>query len=536
MSLRSPSLDQRPGPPSHCRAWSLEGGHSMHRPPNIEEVYDGIRDASYICLVSLILIIYDHMLTFNVELESFWTLSLTWLRALFFIRSIVYHHQPGFASHCTYSLAALALINTHSLQACAPLTAIIQYGTCIIITMSSIVQFTRVYILYKPQRWVVRVFLFAMFCLWGSFVGFVIRNERSLQFRDDWLPNKVGCPGCRAARGGVSTWKPFVPILIQQTIVAAMIVFKALTTTTNGEYAKGFMTVLVRDGAIVYVAILFSIVICFVGASVKSLSVPLSVSNILLPVFSICTTRLLINLRAGPYSHRHNDIFAGVEMTGLYLGGYIGGIAPARGVEGAVVTEIGNTTIIEVPIVDLEDARGTSRCGDRMGDDSAGSHGHGHHGRDSFLATSPALKVSALGATPGWERWDHRLPTKDLKLPSASPADQRFHLSEGELVGPACRLVRSQSQQVRKGRRRSEYPRESERAGTAKSATTLVSSVGEDPDGIALAPNPTPGSRPGTGGTEQTLVRKNSYYSPAGSPLDEEKRAESPPLKPPPTG
>lgn len=499
----------------------------MHRPPNIEEVYDGIRDASYICLVSLILIIYDHMLTFNVELESFWTLSLTWLRALFFINRYL---SILLAAVQLYTITSLGLPAT----ACAPLTATIQYGTCIIITMSSIVQFTRVYILYKPQRWVVRVFLFAMFCLWGSFVGFVIRNERSLQFRDDWLPNKVGCPGCRAARGGVSTWKPFVPILIQQTIVAAMIVFKALTTTTNGEYAKGFMTVLVRDGAIVYVAILFSIVICFVGASVKSLSIPLSVSNILLPVFSICTTRLLINLRAGPYSHRHNDIFAGVEMTGLYLGGYIGGIAPARGVEGAVVTEIGNTTIIEVPIVDLEDARGTSRCGDRMGDDAAGSDSHGH-GRDSFLATFPALKVSALGATPGWERWDHRLPTKDLKLPSASPADQRFHLSEGELVGPACRLVRSQSQQVRKGRRRSEYPRESERAGTAKSATTLVSSVGEDADGIdaaAPAPKPAPGSRPGTGGTERTLVRKSSYYAPAGSPLDEEKRAESPP----PTG
>lgn len=79
---------------------------STNPPPlDVEAIVHGIRDASYLCLVSLTLIvsgtlvnsyllnihtisqIYDHILTFNVELESFWTLSLTWLRALFFVVS-----------------------------------------------------------------------------------------------------------------------------------------------------------------------------------------------------------------------------------------------------------------------------------------------------------------------------------------------------------------------------------------------------------------------------------------------------------------
>lgn len=300
-----------------------------------------------------------------------------------------------------------------------------------------------------------------------------------------------------------------------------MILFKGLATRAKGDYTKGVMGVLVRDGTIVYLAILFSIIICFVGTTARSLSIPLSVSNIMLPVFSICTTRLLVNLRPSPHPIRHNDIFAGVEMTGLYLGGYLGGIAPARGVEGAVVTEIGNTTIIEVPIVDMEGARGSSRCGDRIGDDGAASDCHSH--RDVYLTTSPPLKVSALGATPGWEHWDHRLPTKDFKLPSAassSPPDRTFYLGDVE----EDHGLLSQQQHMRTGKRRHEY-RTSKRGGTAQSNTaTLVAIVG-DTEG-------TDAPRPGTSGTERTLVRKGSYYAAAGSTVDEE-RPDSPPLKPP---
>ena len=78
----------------------------VDKPVDIEAAVLGIRDASYICLVAAVLIVrviyakrlprpspfytqlYDHILTFKVELESFWTLGLTWIRGLFFLVSL----------------------------------------------------------------------------------------------------------------------------------------------------------------------------------------------------------------------------------------------------------------------------------------------------------------------------------------------------------------------------------------------------------------------------------------------------------------
>lgn len=297
-----------------------------------------------------------------------------------------------------------------------------------------------------------------------------------------------------------------------------------------------------------YVVILLTLLICFLRATIKTLGIPLSVFNILLPVFSICTTRLLANLRTSVDFHKHNDLFAGVEMTGLYLGGYLGGIAPARGVEGAIVTEIGNTTIIEVPVVDLPDTRGISRCEDRTGEEGGRPNSDCcSHRSASMMTMSPPLKVSALGATPGWEHWDHRLPTKDFRLPSSSPPDRGPYLDEGEEERPPFsseghlprqqRVQHPHHMQLRHGDRgrssisgRRSQNRASEPGCHARSNTTLVGNAAS-PETTTAASGIAEIERPGTSGTERTLVRKGSYY--AGWPPEEGNGGAPPPFKPP---
>ena len=193
------------------------------------------------------------------------------------------------------------------------------------------------------------------------------------------------------------------------------------------------------------------------------LQVPLLASNLLLPVVSISTSRILLNIRShlsttllthSKHAFAGNTsagVLSGVEMSALYLGGYHGGIGPARGVEGAKVREIGNTTVIEVPIVDdstldeydddertqiqryqdevgvgaMEEGGATSTRGNgevspsTLGRAASATGGH-LHGRPRSRPGSarPALMISALGATPGWEHWDDRVPTKDFHLPT----------------------------------------------------------------------------------------------------------------------
>jgi hypothetical protein len=165
-----------------------------------------------------------------------------------------------------------------------------------------------------------------------------------------------------------------------------------------------------------------------------------------------------------------------MELTGLYLGGYQGGIAPARGVEGATVVEIGNTTVIDVPVQSIDhDVEGSE-------EDTANSDRHG----------SMRIKVSAFGATPKWERWDNRIPTKDFKLPSIPPVSERDRSIEDESRG----VVDQSDDRKRRNRRRT----------LTASQSTIVRS---DTSTIM--------SRPGTSGTEPTLHRKNSYYANVGA-------------------
>jgi hypothetical protein len=207
------------------------------------------------------------------------------------------------------------------------------------------------------------------------------------------------------------------------------------------------------------------------------------------------------------------------------------------------VTEIGNTTIIEVPVVDLVDTRGPSRCGERSGSAEGGGTERAQSDcHASMRATSPPLKVSALGATPGWERWDHRLPTKDFKLPSSSPPERGLHFEGDEEDGQtpfdreahAPQRVQHQVQlRERASTRNSTASRRSQsrandRSGSARSHSSVVS-IAATPTAPSVVPASAEVERPGTSGTQRTLVHKGSYY--AGWPSDDGKSGA--PLKPP---
>jgi hypothetical protein len=207
------------------------------------------------------------------------------------------------------------------------------------------------------------------------------------------------------------------------------------------------------------------------------------------------------------------------------------------------VTEIGNTTIIEVPVVDLVDMRGQSRCGDRPGTaEEGGGTGRAHSdGHTSVMTTSPPLKVSALGAIPGWERWDHRLPTKDFKLPSSPPQECGLHLEDSEEEGQThydrevlvTQHVQHQVQVVERGSTRSRRSQQRVRdwGGSARSYSTIVSMAATT--STVTRPSSSPasaeGEQAGRGGTQPTLVHQGSYH--AGSPSDD--RTGGAPPKPP---
>ncbi|KAG8800590.1 hypothetical protein FRC16_002549 [Serendipita sp. 398] len=217
-------------------------------------------------------------------------------------------------------------------------------------------------------------------------------------------------------------------------ILTSMILYKSVWLKAKSEYARGIMNLLARDGAIVYLGVLSATITIVAGSMTPSIRIQLTVANLLLPLYSISTSRILLNLRLHlsglGFSHvRGNAVISGLELTSLYLGGHYGGIAPARGIEGATVKEIGNTTIIDVPVEDY----GTERSV-RYLQRSISLKGYEVEGPPSVtlnepqpsLPPPPLPKMSTLGATPRWEHWDDLVPTKDCRLSvfkSFSPPD-----------------------------------------------------------------------------------------------------------------
>jgi hypothetical protein len=252
-------------------------------------------------------------------------------------------------------------------------------------------------------------------------------------------------------------------------------------------------------------------VISIVGSLTPAVRIQVTASNVPITVFSICTSRLLLNLSehlsyinypATFLQDRDHGFLSGIEMTGLYLGGYKGGIGLARGVEGATVKELGNTTVIEVPVVDhYEDPENLGSEGSEDGGPDGGEMGNSHvtHG----VSSPPKVAFSALGAAPGWERWDDRVPNKELRLPSLMDHGDKDDISHTDHSRPSSRRHPNSTQ----GRRK--------RPATASSMSQ--SQDGSLSHSITSSSRPVMTSRPGTSGgnTEKILVK--DAWSSSGS-------------------
>ncbi|KAG8822543.1 hypothetical protein FRC17_009548 [Serendipita sp. 399] len=211
-------------------------------------------------------------------------------------------------------------------------------------------------------------------------------------------------------------------------ILTTMILYKSVWLKAKSEYARGIMGLLARDGAIVYLGVLSMTVIVVLGSFTTPIRIQLTASNLLLPLYSLSTSRILLNLRLhlsslGFNSVRGNAIVSGLELTSLYLGGNYGGIAPARGIRGATVKEMGNTTMVNVPVEDYEteeESRNTRYYRHQRSISSNYSPPSTADGQQlSLSAMLP--KVSTLGANPGWEQWGDRVPTRDVRLSAFQP-------------------------------------------------------------------------------------------------------------------
>ncbi|KAG8817496.1 hypothetical protein FRC17_011205 [Serendipita sp. 399] len=220
-------------------------------------------------------------------------------------------------------------------------------------------------------------------------------------------------------------------------ILTTMILYKSVWLKAKSEYARGIMGLLARDGAIVYLGahsimwlegVLCMTVIVVLGSFTTPIRIQLTASNLLLPLYSLSTSRILLNLRLhlsslGFNSVRGNAIVSGLELTSLYLGGNYGGIAPARGIRGATVKEMGNTTMVNVPVEDYEteeESRNARYYRHQRSISSNYSPPSTADGQKPFLSAM-LPKVSTLGANPGWEQWGDRVPTRDVRLSAFQP-------------------------------------------------------------------------------------------------------------------
>ncbi|PVF96990.1 hypothetical protein CPB86DRAFT_467476 [Serendipita vermifera] len=231
-------------------------------PAEVEFFIHAFREARYVTLASFVLVLYDYALTLGDEIRSFWTPGFSRSKALFFanryssIWVVTLRLYSTLNTSASPSLYAMILAQQCPVLAqgnfrCRGLQGVISFGALVVFSSYGFVMLMRVYALYKRQTTVTRVLMPLVIVLWITNLTLLI--ELAIRLRVDVAVQEVvgGCP-MSASGGPPVTWRNYVPVLIQLTLLTGMIVYKAVQQPMASAQARDVLVLFVRDGTVVY--------------------------------------------------------------------------------------------------------------------------------------------------------------------------------------------------------------------------------------------------------------------------------------------
>ncbi|KAJ3563058.1 hypothetical protein NP233_g9186 [Leucocoprinus birnbaumii] len=274
-----------------------------------EADYESLQVNWILSIVSMTLIIYDYLLTFNDEVERFWPRRLKYL-----LRIGSYdnecntdsgphdqYNSPTFWSGLTWA-ALLFCLNR-----CKHLQVFHQYMVLIIQALVASMMTMRVYALYDRKLWIVILFIIVCSSAVGVATWAIMMGTRpEVEAHPSVVPTPYGCGMPMSETGAHYVVLAWTGELVFDILVFGMTLYKTLTLPRGGGI--GLVSKIMRDGTMYFGAMVLVNVgnfLCLLLGGPLSRSSVTMLTNV---ISSVMVSRLMLNLRDPKLRHSNGQV------------------------------------------------------------------------------------------------------------------------------------------------------------------------------------------------------------------------------------
>jgi len=250
---------------------------------------EGVEKTRMLAVASFALFVYDHILTFDREVEFFWNGKWTMTRILFFANR---YFPP-----VIFSLGLVCLFMPRlSFEFCAATIPAIFLLDTVAITIVQAIIVTRCWYLFQNCRVSRFVIIFSYLgCAVATFIilGFVWHELQPLQ-----MDMGIEWDGCMAPLSK-HVYRVFIPGIIIHTLLYGATTLPALRLKSKGK-SSPIMNRLMMDGGGMYLVVFVTVMFSGIGAVSTNLNVslPAMYSNFMLSATSVAVSRLILNMQS----------------------------------------------------------------------------------------------------------------------------------------------------------------------------------------------------------------------------------------------
>ncbi|CCL98057.1 uncharacterized protein FIBRA_00051 [Fibroporia radiculosa] len=267
----------------------------------------------YLAIAGLVIYMYNYFLTFDQEIEHFWSGPWSISRFLFLLNRYLPLVSMTIAVYCEHLLAAYiydvvesahispGLVGpplTYEVWVCSKAVPAAYILTYICITIVQAIIVLRIWYIYSMRR-VARIMIVGCFVICATATAITI----SIVYSDFLtIPLKLPgfhTPGCSVPPSD-NMWRVFLPNIILHTILFAATTWPALRMHRCGRQSP-LMNRLVRDGGVFYFFLFGASVFSTIGAAQTrdpAVMFPAIYASFLLTISTISAGRLMLSIRS----------------------------------------------------------------------------------------------------------------------------------------------------------------------------------------------------------------------------------------------
>ncbi|EJD05272.1 uncharacterized protein FOMMEDRAFT_145788 [Fomitiporia mediterranea MF3/22] len=251
----------------------------------LPQIVSDTRTTNYLTLAAFVIFLYDMVLTFPRELELVWKARWTTGKVLFILNRLAFESAAyGFADMFDY-FSPFNIISFALFQ----------------IMWKPVILILRTLALWEQNRKILVFLLAALLATDGTIIASIALITKSLSFQDRPVTKQIlGCYGALndiSISQAIPSWAALIAF---DTIVFALTVVRVEGIRRAKKDQSRLLHILFRDGIMFYLIMLAASVAnlaLYAGLPFRRRGLIISLIPLLRTVMSVCTARLLLNLR-----------------------------------------------------------------------------------------------------------------------------------------------------------------------------------------------------------------------------------------------